>query len=120
MVGKNIIYEHKILESAAGGSVTELKDTETIHGEAERDTKITYFLKEDEPEFSSVNQLNKKKLSWARKSLCNDWEDHASMKHFSVEGQFKFLAWMFMPRRAPLILFETKKKGDNIQDHEVQ
>ena len=37
--------EHEILESAAGGSVTEQKDTETIHGEDKREEEYASFYK---------------------------------------------------------------------------
>merc|ERR1712178_407060 len=173
--------EQYVWESAAGGSFTVQKDTEMVHVEVKRGTKIICYLKEDQSEFLEERrlkdlvkkhsefigfpielyvekskekevtdsededeekkeeekdgdepkieevdeekekeakkkktkkvkevsheweQLNKNKPLWMRKSedvtneeyasfyksLSNDWEDHLSVKHFSVEGQLE-------------------------------
>merc|ERR1739847_155990 len=57
VVSKHNDDEQYIWESAAGGSFTVQKDTEMVHGEVKRGTKIICYLKEDQSEFLEERRL---------------------------------------------------------------
>ena len=112
-------------EEKEGEEDEEPKVEEVTEEEATKEKKTKIFKKTTH----EWDVLNKQKPIWMRpkeevteeeynafyKNISNDWDDSLAHEHFAVEGQLEFRSILFVPKRAPFDMFESKKKPNNIK-----
>ncbi|GKT35062.1 Heat shock protein HSP 90-alpha 1 [Aduncisulcus paluster] len=139
LIEKEIDVEEKVEEEEEKKEDEEKKEGEEEEEEKKDDIEVEEGSEEEEekkPKTKTVKKkveeferLNTQAAIWTRrpeevteeeykeffKTLGSEWDEPLAWKHFHFEGSLEFSAILYIPKRAPFDLFDSKKKRNNIK-----
>jgi molecular chaperone HtpG len=114
------INENKV-EDVKVEDVDEDKDKDKV------EDKVEPVVDVYEDKFEKINtdplwtkpssQVTKEEYQGFYKSLSSDFDNYLTLKHFKAEGNIEFSAILFVPKRAPMDMFEQGKEKRNMKLH---
>lgn len=119
------VEEKEEKEVKENSSDVNVEDVEEDEDSQEQPTKKTRT-----ETYNEWDHVNQERPIWTRnakdvtheeyasfyKAITNDYDEHLSVSHFSVEGQIEFKGILYIPKKAPYDIFDTAmKKPNNIK-----
>ncbi len=126
---KEVPDEDAVEDEPEKSEVEDESEKSEVEGEVEDEPEKKQKMKKITETRNEWSLINNQKPIWTRKSddvskeeyeafyksLTNDWNTCEKWSHFQVEGQLEFTGLLYVPKQAPMEMFDKTKKLTNIK-----